>query len=1303
MRSRTKKRIGISLIILLILIVVGIFTIPKLIDPNNYNKLIVKNMKEALGGQINLGHISWGISNGIWAEVDRLSIVDAPDIPGDVTVSRLYAKAAFLPLLTMKVVLKQVLIESPEFKMKLGPEMNKAKGGTEDDDATAAGTETTGFSLPVEIEIAKLTVKIDRFELEDTLTLPGQTLLRKFKHIDLEASRLALGEEMAFDLSLRDEAAVGLGEIKAEGTFSGLTKSFTLENPNLKVEADVSGLHTDIVKPYLKDNPLGKSIGGIVDMEVNYEGDLIDQHKMEGELDLSEFTYTDPTLFDAPLPGKKTTLSFQATLDQQDITVENMALKLGGLSLTARADVKNIDKDAVIKNAELSFDLPLAEVIPLVPWKSLGKDADVIRSKLEGGGKIVANKVLIPDIPLSEFPPNVDDMLSRMEMDVQVVGITVQPFPNGLKLKNINGTIHLVNGIAQLKGFQSQFGSATLPEVSAKISNLMEKPKIDASINGRLKINETFQEEYGRTLRDLGLEKMAGAADVAIDFELETARPEDFQVQGKVGLRDMLVKTTYSPAFLQGLNADIALTPDVADISRLSSTVSLKENAASPKEQFNLEFKGRIDDWRRKPAITIHGFKTSPIFLSLLAAMIPWDQLGETSKPAKEILASGGTLTIKDLALPKIDLSKPPKDPTQLIPKVKLAAVFDDITVPSLKKTLPRVEGITGSVHVENDILSAEKVSAKVGPLSLPTIQAHVNNLSRHPKVTMSAKGPIKVAATENEDLKKLLNEYGLRSLTGSAVVDMHAGFDRAKPESWTANGSLMLNGINAVSHPAGVTMDNLKGGLTFIRKQTMDITVEDVTTTINRAPVRLSGKFSHLGTPNMLISTDVHTKQLDLSQLGELLPTLKEFKLGGLLDMNVSAYIPYASPTESRLNGSLTTKNAGFQLDSSDLLIKKANTHIELAGQDAKIETMTMIVNDQQLSLSGNISNPVEPKVQLLITSPTLDLGRLIPHKGADAPASKPIKNQGSKQQPAPARKTAKTELPPMARKLTADLQVQADQGQFRRIQFRNLDLKALYNQGVVEKFDLNFGTEKGQVKTNGSIDLRDLNQIAFMEDHDISGIDLERLASVYDIEKLPITGPMAVKGQLQGRTGKDVKALLGSLDGHLKMDMGPGHLKEIGRLGHLFGKIFSLASLQSIFSGRMLKDLSGDGVRYNIINADTTITKGTLNNNIHLGSDAMNVNSQGTVDLVNETIKTKAVLEPLATVNKALDFVPILGKAASNLIKVRIDVEGPLEDPKVRASQIKQVGTAVESIGEGTADFLEGVGKGLKGLFGK
>ena len=42
---------------------------------------------------------------------------------------------------------------------------------------------------------------------------------------------------------------------------------------------------------------------------------------------------------------------------------------------------------------------------------------------------------------------------------------------------------------------------------------------------------------------------------------------------GNIGLRDVQAKTVLSPARLEGLNADLAITPDVGHITNLSTTV----------------------------------------------------------------------------------------------------------------------------------------------------------------------------------------------------------------------------------------------------------------------------------------------------------------------------------------------------------------------------------------------------------------------------------------------------------------------------------------------------------------------------------------------------------------------------------------------------------------------------------------------------------------------------------------------------------------------------------------------------------
>jgi uncharacterized protein YhdP len=242
-----------------------------------------------------------------------------------------------------------------------------------------------------------------------------------------------------------------------------------------------------------------------------------------------------------------------------------------------------------------------------------------------------------------------------------------------------------------------------------------------------------------------------------------------------------------------------------------------------------------------------------------------------------------------------------------------------------------------------------------------------------------------------------------------------------------------------------------------------------------------------------------------------------------------------------------------------------------------------------------------------------------------------------------------------------------------------------------VIESYDLNFGIDDSQIDTKGSADLRDLDHITFTVDPDINALPLEKVAPILGINTLPLNGPMSLKGQLHGRTGGS-KEMLASLDGHLNAEIGPGRLNKIGKAGDLFGKILSMTSIQGLFAGKMFEDLSGKGLSFQTIKAQTSFAKGTMNlNNLHFGSAAMNVDSQGTIDLVNQKLNIKALLVPLATVDKAFNLIPIVGKAAANLTKIRINVKGPLEDPKIHAAEAKQVGEVVEDTLEAPVNILK------------
>ena len=1076
MKDRSRKKFGIIFGILAIVLILAVLIFPKLIDLNRYNGLIVSEVEKAVGGEVKLGRISWGISYGIWLEIDGFSILDASAFPGDVKLSRIYTNVSIPPLLIKKVVLNKLLLESSEVKMRLEPgKVNDPKdqgsankltsepkeketkagvetqpgappseaSGTIDIGLPAVSPKTANFQLPVKIEIEKLVMEIDRIEIDDALTIPGQTQVRVFKDVDIAATHIVPGEEIAFNLAVEGGATSGLGALKAQGSFSGLTDTLKIENPSLKLKAVITALQMDAIKPYLKNSLLEKQLAGSVSLEIQYEGDLIKNHHSEGVIDLSQIIYTDPSLFEAALPGQKTTLIYQVKLDPYDLTVEKLGLNLGNLSLDARADVHSWGKDPVIKSAEFSSDLPLVDLIPVIPWKLLGTNAGFIREICEGGGNITLSKVVLPEIHLSKLP----------------------------------------------------------------------------------------------------------------------------------------------------------------------------------------------------------------------------------------------------------------KDPTRLLQKVKLTASLNDVTMP-LHLSLPKIEGITGRVNLENDVLSADNMQAKLGLLSLPTINIRATNIADQPKVSLRVKGSMQVVATSDAPVEKILMKHGLKSLTGSIEIDMSADYDHRKPKNWAANGLLVLKGVRAEAHPATVVMDNLQGEIKFNRKKTMNIIAQDITARINQAPVRLSGNFFGIGTPEMLVSTKAYAKQLDLAHLAELFPALRDLKLGGILDMDLDVNVSYSTPAKSRLNGTVTARNAGFQVAASDLTVEKGNAEIELNGNTANIKTMTMQVNDQQVALSGHISNPVRPEAQLLIRSSDLNLDRLLQQDKAGKPSSKPSKDKEGQREkkPVPEEKIGKTELPPFARKLTADLQLKADHGQYAGFQFQNLKLNLFYERGVIKNYDINLEIDDGHIATKGSADLRNLDHVPFTVAPDINALPLEKVATLIGIDKLPLNGPMSLKGRLRGHTGSS-KELLASLDGDLNAKIGPGVLNKIGKVGDLFVKILSMTSIRNIFSGRMIENLSSKGIPFQSIKTQTSFAKGTLNlNNLDFDSEAMNVNCLGTIDLINQELNIEAILVPFETVKKVSNFIPIVGKKIGDLTKIYIDIKGPLENPKIQEGRIKRLTGGVKDVVKKPVEILKGSGKNIE-----
>jgi uncharacterized protein YhdP len=379
----------------------------------------------------------------------------------------------------------------------------------------------------------------------------------------------------------------------------------------------------------------------------------------------------------------------------------------------------------------------------------------------------------------------------------------------------------------------------------------------------------------------------------------------------------------------------------------------------------------------------------------------------------------------------------------------------------------------------------------------------------------------------------------------------------------------------------------------------------------------------------------------------------------------------------------------------------------------------MTLQANDQKMSLSGQVTNFGSPTARLQAKSPHLNVDRLLvpaKSKGTESkPSSKPPAEKAGTPKPGepakseePAKKKAgKSELPPLLRKLTAQLQAEAARGQYRGQEFQNLTFRADYDRGLLKSHDFHVLIGGGSIQTKGSADLRNPERIPFTVEPDISAVRLQSIASLLDTDKMSVQAPLTMTGRLQGRTGSK-KDLLASLRGNLEAEAGPGRIPDIGPVGNTLFKILSVVNIQKMFSGKKLDDMNQKGIAFDSLTSQATFQDGTMSvNKLRLLSPALNLDADGNVFLVHKQLDMKAHLELLGTVDTLLDLVPVLGKAAGQLTNVYLDLKGPWANPKIRVRPAKGLTEAgkkgTQDTGKAAEDVVKEFGKGLEKIFGK
>jgi hypothetical protein len=104
---------------------------------------------------------------------------------------------------------------------------------------------------------------------------------------------------------------------------------------------------------------------------------------------------------------------------------------------------------------------------------------------------------------------------------------------------------------------------------------------------------------------------------------------------------------------------------------------------------------------------------------------------------------------------------------------------------------------------------------------------------------------------------------------------------------------------------------------------------------------------------------------------------------------------------------------------------------------------------------------------------------------------------------------------------------------------------------------------------------------------------------------------------------------------------------------------------------------------------------------NGYHLRSDAMMMDAQGDINLIDEDLDLVVALEPLRYVGTAMGSVPLVGKAAEDLAKIYFEVKGPFKKPEIRPATTKKIDEAVKSEVKASGTEIKMVEKGFMKIF--
>jgi uncharacterized protein YhdP len=355
----------------------------------------------------------------------------------------------------------------------------------------------------------------------------------------------------------------------------------------------------------------------------------------------------------------------------------------------------------------------------------------------------------------------------------------------------------------------------------------------------------------------------------------------------------------------------------------------------------------------------------------------------------------------------------------------------------------------------------------------------------------------------------------------------------------------------------------------------------------------------------------------------------------------------------------SLDFADLGLRSTKTPTPVNKIHGIISMKDGNLHIKSLSGIINRSNLTMSGNISDIRNPKLDVSVTSPYLELDDMLFFKG--------LEPEQKKKGAAPHR-------------ISGRVAVYADSGKIRQIPFTKLHSVVQFGEKTFYLEPVEFNALGGTLSGRGRIDFGTTGSPRYQAAFDVKNLSAAQLLQAVQTKR-EMTGALSTQGELSasGESWEDIKR---TALGNVKLTCEEGTLRKFSVLS----KIFSLLNVSQLLKFQ-LPDMVLGGMPYNKINATFSLSNGIAStDDLFIDSDAMNISVIGKFNLVKSDLDLTIGVKPLQTVDKIVSKIPIVGWILTgknrSLVTAYFEAKGNWENPQVRAIPVKALAKGVFGI---------------------